>query len=265
MSYDDDRNQQDQQDAWDRFDFETWGNDTASQNGAGGINGATHQTHEEREPAHWVSQGGVLRWEEPGDDEDQQRRDARAEAQSRWAADDIDLPPGAPDQLRLRSLRAWMLRQRQLETEAMGQLLLERRKAEMSGESREPDDSVSGATDSPFELALAEQQAAIEVYEALVESLDEMTTHNGPARALVEYYLWLNERLAMLASAPEAPAEFGQQLMLAPLDEGTAAELAQGQAQAPTARSIAIWQGQAHAALQTRRRIEQVSAPEPED
>ena len=212
--------------------------------------------------AGWVSRGGILQWEESGESSQEGQSKAGSEAASRWAADGVDLPPGAPDHLRVRSLRAWLLRRRALETEELGQLLLERRRAGADEDSDEP-------PDSPLELALLERQAAIEVYEALVESLDEMASHSGPARLLVEYYLWLSERLVMLAGAAEAPADFSARAML-PLpdlaEEGSGAESATGAAEPPpTARSIAQWQGRALAALAARRRIEQVSAPEPEE
>ena len=44
------------------------------------------------------------------------------------AADDLDLPLGAPDSLRIRSLRAWLARRRLEETDTLGLLLLERRR-----------------------------------------------------------------------------------------------------------------------------------------
>jgi hypothetical protein len=160
------------------------------------------------------------------------------------------------------------LRQRALETEGLGQLLLERRRLEL-GESAPP--GAEDTDDSPLALAMLSRQAAIEVYEALVESLDEMATHTGPSRLLVEYYLWLNERLAILAQAAEAPKDFAVHARLAPqdpLDESAVTSHPHDTGEAdvpPTARSIAGWQGRAQAALEARRRIEQVSAPEPED
>jgi len=214
----------------------------------------------EDEKASWVSRGGILQWEESGEESQEGRSKAGSEAASHWAADTVDLPPGAPDYLRVRSLRAWLLRRRMLETEELGQLLLERRRSGAGEDSDEP-------ADSPLELALLERQAAIEVYEALVESLDEMASHSGPARLLVEYYLWLNERLVMLADAAEAPADFAARAMLPlpDLADGIGAESSRAEEPPPTARSIAQWQGRTQAALAARRRIEQVSAPEPEE
>jgi hypothetical protein len=228
--------------------------------GMNALDGAGDQ-REEGERASWVSRGGILQWEESGEEAQEGQSKAGSEAASRWAADAIDLPPGAPDHLRVRSLRAWLLRRRLLETEELGQLLLERRRAGAGEDSDEP-------PDSPLELAILERQAAIEVYEALVESLDEMASHSGPARLLVEYYLWLNERLVMLAEAVEAPADFAARAMLPLPDsagEGSGGESTRPEEPSPTAKSIAEWQGRAQAALAARRRIEQVSAPEPEE
>jgi hypothetical protein len=169
-------------------------------------------------------------------------------------------------------LRAWLLRQREAETEAIGQLLLERRRHEGDRDDDQDSSPSEQAEDSPLELALTTRQAAIEVYEALVESLDEMATHSGPARLLVEFYLWLNERMVILESTAPAPAyqaAFAAQARLVPTDpldsSADVPETAQTEPSPPTARSIAEWQGRAQAALLARRRIEQVSAPEPED
>ena len=248
---------------WDEL-MRAWaaGEEDAAPDGTNGTNApdGAGEEREEGEKASWVSRGGILRWEELEEGGQEGQSKAGSEAASRWAADAIDLPLGAPDHLRVRSLRAWLLRRRVLETEDLGQLLLERRRAGAGEDSDEP-------PDSPLELALLERQAAIEVYEALVESLDEMASHNGPARLLVEYYLWLNERLLMLAAAAEAPADFAARAMLPlpdPANEGNGAE-STGPEEPPTARSIAQWQGRAQAALAARRRIEQVSAPEPEE
>jgi hypothetical protein len=246
---------------WDEL-MRAWaaGEEDPVPNGMYAQDGAGEERAEDEE-ARWVSRGGILQWEESGEEGQEGQSKAGSEAASRWAADMVDLPPGAPDYLRVRSLRAWLLRRRMLETEEMGQLLLERRRSGAGEDSEEP-------ADSPLELALLERQAAIEVYEALVESLDEMASHSGPARLLVEYYLWLNERLVMLADAAEAPADFAARAML-PLpdlaDNGTGAESSRPEELPPTARSIAQWQGRAQAALAARRRIEQVSAPEPEE
>ena len=111
-------------------------------------------------------------------------------------------------------------------------------------------------------MALAEHQAAIEEYERLIEELDQTMDHSGPARALVEYYLYLTERLAELASAPAAPAEFAARLLLVPVEDE---EGSSGAKRPVSPRESAEWQGRAEAVLQARRRIERVSAPEPED
>src|SRR5690349_25122404 len=74
----------------------------------------------------WVSQGGVLHWEEPEGTPDDIASDLRREAQSPWASETLTLPLGAPDALRVRGVRASIARQRMLENEAMGILLLER-------------------------------------------------------------------------------------------------------------------------------------------
>lgn len=247
-----------QDNGWDTFDFEEWGVD--GRDGAAS-NGHVHEDEDmdasaPRAPeGHWTSQGGVLRWETPGD-EDEVKRDLRSEAASVWAADEVDLPPGVPDEARTRATRAWLARQRQLEAEEVGALLLERREA---GE----EEGASADGEGPYELALAEHQAAIETYERTLESLGDIEAHNGPARVLVEFYLWLNERLAMLAAMPEAPAEFAARLLLVPVeDEENAPTVPQ---ETPTPRSTAQWQGCAEALLHARHRVEQVSAPEPED
>jgi hypothetical protein len=249
---------------WDEL-MRAWaaGEEDPAQDSMNGVS-ALGDAGEERvggDKAGWVSRGGILQWEESEEGGQEGQSKAGSEAASRWAADAIDLPPGAPDHLRVRSLRAWLLRRRLLETEELGQLLLERRRRSAGEDADEP-------PDSPLELALLEQQAAIEVFEALVESLDEMASHSGPARLLVEYYLWLNERLVMLAEAAEAPADFaaGAMLPLSDLaDEASGTESAALAESPPTARSIAEWQGRAQAAMAARRRIEQVSAPEPEE
>jgi hypothetical protein len=103
-------------------------------------------------------------------------------------------------------------------------------------------------------LALAEQQAAMSEYERLYEALADLETHIGPPRVLVEFYLSLTDRLAELANAPEAPPDFAPHLRTGERPAGTA-----------TARSAAEWEGRASAVVQTRRRIERVTAPETEE
>jgi hypothetical protein len=261
-------------DDWDSFDFDAWGAETAANGEAGGTNGHAGKLRpssidsgeepEQDDEGRWVSQGGVLHWEAP-DDKDESTPDPRAEANSHWADDDVDLPLGAPDTLRIRSAHAWLVRRRALESEAQGELLLERRRIygppDEEGEAgRQPRRGLQD--DSPLDVALAEHQAAIEEYERLIEELGEIADHSGPARALVEYYLYLTERLAELASAPAAPAEFAARLLLVPVEDE---EASSGPKRPVSPRESAEWQGRAEAVLQARRRVERVSAPEPED
>ena len=276
MPYDDDHSGRDDLDpdrptaerTWDQLILETWGQADSNQDHPDSGRDAEPEEETKKTRPGWVSWGGVLRWEDPEDGEQEEQGGAASEAASLWASDDIDLPPGAPDRFRVRGLRAWLLRQRALETEGLGQLLLERRRLDIGEDETSTSDDID---DSPLALAMLSRQAAIEVYEALVESLDEMATHTGPSRLLVEYYLWLNERLVLLARAAEAPADFAARAGLAlpdPLNENTGMSEPQGAGEdepPPTARSVAEWQGRAQAALEARRRIEQVSAPEPED
>ncbi len=265
---------------WDAFDWESWGQESApnSHVARGEVRGDLAHLSDDgderrsEEPdgdepsvsgGAWVSHGGILRWEGEGEEE---AIGIRAEAESRWAADDVDLPPGAPDTLRIRATRAWLARQRQLESEAVGVLLAERRSqkqtethheyAHRERTSREPRD------EGPLGLALAEHTAAMQEYERLLELMQETSEHSGPSRVLVELHLALTERLAALASAPEAPAGFAAHVLVAEVEGEEAAR--QG-ASPPTPRSSAEWEGQAQAVLAARRRVERVSAPEPED
>ncbi|HEU5437966.1 MAG TPA: hypothetical protein VFU88_01655 [Ktedonobacterales bacterium] len=259
---------------WDAFDWNTWGeaapDDRAGDESANGERTRTPAGGEQPEAAgergRWVSEGGVMRWERPGELDEEEPSDAASEANSPWATDAVELPPGAPEGMRVRAARAWMLRQRALESEAVGYLLLERRKLQetRAGEGGGPPEREAEppSDDDPMSLALAEHQAAIEEYERLLGELDEIAAHSGPARVLVEFYLRLTERLAELAGAPEAPAEFADALLLAQVEDEEAAESGRP---APTPRSHAEWQGRAEAVTQTRRRVERVTAPEPED
>jgi hypothetical protein len=260
-------------DDWDGFDFDAWGAETAANGDAGGANGHSGKLRQnsidsseepDQDEGRWVSQGGVLRWEAP-DDEEESTPDPRAEARSRWADDEVDLPLGTPDALRIRSAHAWLVKQRALESEAQGELLLERRRifgpsVDEGAEGHQP--RRDAHEDSPLDVALAEHQASIEEYERLIEELDATVDHSGPARALVEYYLFLTERLAELASAPAAPAEFAARLLLVPVEDE---EASSGPKRPVSPRESAEWQGRAEAVLQARRRVERVSAPEPED
>lgn len=237
---------------WDGFDFNTWGESTAD--------GSQLPTNHDDADAsahpgagQWVSSGGVLKWEENGDEEGEP--DPRAEAASHWGDEDVELPPGAPEPLRIRATRAWLLRQRAFEGDAIGYLLLERRRLQEGNAGTAEDADGSGHMDAdaedPLALALAEHQAAVQEYEALVEMLDNSLAHNGPAQALMEFYMRVTDRLADLAAVPEALVESG-------------AEVPAG-SRTPTPRSQAEWRGCAEASLHTRKRIEHITAPEPED
>lgn len=284
-------------DGWDAFDWSSWGEAPSADgrsNSANGTNGTirsevtrmsrdyegerrsslsddeedefTGGAAESRQEGRWVSQGGILTWEEPdGRTAAEAETGLRAEAGSRWAAEDVDLPPGTPDPIRIRAAHAWLARQRALESEAVGMLLLERRKLEQGDtETEEPPrrhmpDNQEG---SALDLAIIEHQASIETYDRLIEALDDIITHTGPARVLVEFYLWLTERLAMVATMPEAPADFAERVLLVPVE---AEESAHPDTTQPTPRSTAEWQGCADALLQARRRVEWVSAPDSDD
>lgn len=264
-------------DNWDAFDWNTWG-ETLGADGANGRNGVSPRDDAEESqqeaptgPGQWVSQGGVLRWEQPGDVDEEEAMDARSEARSHWAEDEVELPPGAPDTTRIRATRAWLLRQRAAESDAVGYLLLERRKLEAArtggtgdepGEREERQVERQETGEGPLDLALIEHQAAIEAYDKVLAALEEVEAHNGPARVLVEFHLWLNERLAMLAAMPEAPAGFAERVLFAPVEDEEGADSSGPPA---TPRSEAEWQGCAEAIVQARRRVERVTAPEPED
>jgi len=252
---------------WDRFDFTSWGEtpdgDTAE---SAPSNGAIrHDGDEDEMPreGQWVTEGGVLKWEEPDGGEDV-TADLRAEAGSRWAADNLELPLGAPERARLRAVRAWLARQHLLENEAIGFLLLERRRLRADALRDEDGDEAAEkrdeqrASDDPISAAVAEHQAAIEEYEGMLGALDDLAVHTGSSRILVEFFLMINERLLDLASAPVAPEDFSRQHFLPAVQRRTATAQ-------PTARSQAEWQGHTEAVLRTRSRVERMSAPEPEE
>ncbi|MBF6591960.1 MAG: hypothetical protein IVW57_15735 [Ktedonobacterales bacterium] len=248
---------------WDAFDRNAWGG--ADTDAAGRPNGTNRHATEDDEPAtsegRWVTSGGVLRWEEPDDVNRPERPNLRAEAESRWAADQVDLPIGAPPGLRIRAMRAWLARQRLLEQEAQGVVLLERRHLREGEEDRRDegqDEPRPTAEISPLDLALAERQAAASEYERMLEALTDLESHAGQARVLVEFYLWLNERIATLALAPQAPEDFKAAALLAEPETARATP-------APTPLSAAEWRGQADAVTAARRHAERVSAPEPEE
>lgn len=251
-------------DGFDGFDWSAWAEDEELADPAGGTNGRHHGTpgaldgrgrgsslpggesaaeDEERTQAGWVSAGGVVRWEEP----DELADDPRAEAESPLAADELELPQGAPDAPRVRAVHAWIVRQRITQHEAMGVLLLQQRerRADEDAQDRPPRrQSRHGAHDvSPLELTIAEHQAAADEYDVVLEALDDLAAHSGAGQVLVEFHLWLAEHLAALATAPEAAA---------------AAEM-------PGNLAEAAWRGRAQAALGVRGRVERVTAPPLED
>src|SRR5262249_13552382 len=130
----------DNRDGWDRFDFARWGEAPADDSAGitAGNGSSPRESNEDERPreGQWVTEGGVLKWEEPEGGEDM-ASDLRAEAGSRWAADELELPLAAPDPVRLRAVRAWLARQRLLENEAIGYLLLERRRQQADAKSNE--------------------------------------------------------------------------------------------------------------------------------
>jgi hypothetical protein len=278
----------DTHDDWDRFDYARWGvapdaaaadghaprpagadpTEQAAGYGDGFLRPALADVDEEATTAggagHWVTQGGVLRWQPDDDDEGDESEEAplREEAQSPWAADELDLPLGAPATARLRAVRAWLARRRQRETELIGALLLERRR--LAGPVSDDDDEASAHPippenpHDPLALALAEAQAAADEYETLLGLLEETRAHVGPQAALVEYYLAITDRLAALAAHPAAPESFAETALFAQIErQPTRAEL--------TPAIHSEWEGRAGATLAARKRVEQVTVAEPED
>ena len=237
---------------WDSFDWET------VSDGATPLGRDDAESDEPAGEGEWVSQGGVLHWEEPEGAPDDIASDLRREAQSPWASETLTLPLGAPDALRVRGVRAWLARQRMLENEAMGVLLLERRQqgvddGEDTGRGRSAPNEMH-----PLDVALAEHQAALAEYESLLELLDEAGMKHGPASALVEYHFLLGDRIATLATAPEAPSDFAESQLYMTIERAPATTPV-------TPRSLAEWDGRAGAVLQTRRRVERMTAPEEEE
>ncbi|HKW20774.1 MAG TPA: hypothetical protein VJO13_05320 [Ktedonobacterales bacterium] len=265
MGDSDDQNKPDDGNGWDGFDWETL-SDGMTHSGqskskpSDTTDAEADEDEDETESAgEWVSQGGVLHWEEPEGTPDDIASDLRREAQSPWASETLTLPLGAPDALRVRGVRAWLARQRMLENEAMGMLLLERRQQS----AHEDDEAAQRRTQAankthPLDIALTEQQAALAEYESLLAALDEVGMHNGPGRVLVEYHFLLGDRIATLATAPEAPDDFAESQLF------TTIERAQTSASV-TPISRAEWNGRAGAVLQTRRRVERMTAPEEEE
>lgn len=255
----DEQNKPEDAAGWDGFDWETVSDGTthSGQSEPGDMPDAGED--ETASVGEWVSQGGVLHWEEPEGTPDDIASDLRREAQSQWAAETLTLPLGAPDALRVRGVRAWLARQRMLENEAMGMLLLERRQQS----AHEDDDTVqrraqAASETHPLDIAMAEHQAALAEYETLLAALDEVGMHNGPGRVLVEYHFLLGDRIASLATAPDAPDDFAEMQLFTTIERS--------QASAPvTPVSRAEWDGRAGAVLQTRRRVERMTAPEEEE
>jgi hypothetical protein len=239
-------------DGFDSFDWATWGADDQDEApsadgptelGANGHHAAPGRdtdadTEADEAPsAGWVAAGGVLHWEEP----DETATDPRAEADSPLAADDLDLPEGAPDAPRVHAVHAWLLRQRARQQDALGALLLARREQHIEPDeppARRPRRHAEPAA-APLDLAITEHEAAINEYDTLLAALEDQTAHAGPGHTLVEYYLWLTEHLAALAAAPEA---------------------ASGDA-APATLAAARWRGAALASLAARGRVERMTAP----
>jgi hypothetical protein len=201
----------------------------------------------------------VLHWEEPEGTPEDIASDLRREAQSPWAVEALSLPLGAPDALRVRAVRAWLARQRMLENEAMGLLLLERRQQMTRDDDEPPRRSAQAASEvHPLDIAMAEHQAAATEYESLLAALDEVGMHNGPGHVLVEYHFLLGDRIATLAALPEAPDDFAESQLFMTVERTPATTPI-------TAQSRAEWDGRAGAVLQTRRRVERMTAPEEEE
>jgi hypothetical protein len=204
---------------------------------------------------HWVTRGGVLFWEEPETYDESGALDLRAEAASEWAADDLALPLGAPDTLRIRALRAWLARRRIEETDTLGILLLERRRLYPEASDETAVRRQTAAEYSPLDLEMLERQSASEEYERYLEQLAELEAHGALRRLLVEFYLALTERVGELANMPAAPENFAPELRVS--DEKSSAEA--------SAEENAEWRGRSEASMLTRRRVERVAAPEEEE
>ncbi|HLY31745.1 MAG TPA: hypothetical protein VKQ36_12010 [Ktedonobacterales bacterium] len=235
----------------------------------------------------WVTRGGVVQWEEPDTRDVTEFPNLREDAASRWAENDIMLPLGAPERLRVRAMRAWLARSRLREDEAQGMLLLERRRlfGADGADENDPDATVPArrrraSEEHPLDLALAERQASSEEYERLLEALEDLRAHSGADRTLVEFYLLVTDRLATLAAEPAAAsalaaatdASADENAFANPLDRATLlALLPEGQAPTPdlehplAPRAVREWHGRTHAVLQARRHTERLTAPEPEE
>ncbi len=207
------------------------------------LNGHQPGTREDaQEPeapaAGWVSAGGVMRWE-PGEAES----GAPDLAGSPLAADAFAVPEGAPDAPRVGAVRAWLLRKREMAEEELGALLLRQREARQGEPPAGRRPRRGPPPPQAVDLELAEQQAALDEYTLLAETLDETEAHSGLARALVEYYLWLAEHLDGLTAA-------SRELLAA---------------EAPDPLAVAAWNGRAQAVVATRGRVERMMAPAADD
>lgn len=262
---------------WDNFDWDSLGEDGSNNHHArdgderrttvesdGMLRRGLEETDDDAGVAgaggRWITQGGVVHWES-GEGEREDDLNPREEAQSPWAADDIEIPLAASEAVRVRAVRAWLARRRLLENEALGTLLLERRQLYPPADEDEQPTTVrprAPIEESPLDLALAEHQAAADEYERLLLALDELRAHGGSGRILVEFYLLVTERLGELATQPEAPPDFAEDVLFATIEQAPAAP-------PPTEHSRHEWDGRAGAAVYTRRRVERVSAPEPEE
>jgi hypothetical protein len=186
--------------------------------------------------AGWVSAGGILRWE-PGE------ADEAAPADTPLAAEAFEVPEGAPDAPRVEAVRIWLLRRRELAGEDLGTLLLRQREQRHAEPPARRRPRRGPPVPSEVDLALTEQQAALDEYALLAETLDETVAHSGLARALVEFYLWLGDHLAGLVAASRA----------------LTAEAA------PDPLAVAVWNGRAQAMVATRGRVERMMAPAADD
>jgi len=265
---------------WDNFDWDSLGEDSASaNNNHSALDGDERRTVVESDGmlrrgmeetdddagvegagGRWITQGGVVHWEsDEGEREDD--LNPREEAQSPWAADDIEIPLAASEAVRVRAVRAWLARRRLLENDALGTLLLERRQLYPPADEDEQPITIrrrAPVEESPLDLALTEHQAAADEYERLLLALDDIRAHGGSGRMLVEFYLLVTERLGELAMQPEAPDDFAEDVLFATIERAPATT-------PPTEHTRYEWEGRAGAAVYTRRRIERVSAPEPEE
>jgi hypothetical protein len=249
----DDRHDRDafDSDAWADERSNAFGGDGRYDSGAGWMNGRESDQPSPPEPGDeedeaateegLVASGGVIHWDEPEDASDPQ-----AELSSPLGNEEVELPPGAPPGPRVRAVHAWLLRKREDEHAAMGNLLLAQREQRVADDTElaprrraqrgEPEAS-------PLELAIAEHEGAAVEYEELLAALDEHILHAGTGRALVEYYLWLTEHLAALAAQPEAASADAP----------------------PRTPAVASWLGHAQAALAARSRVERMTAPDQDD